>query len=257
MRLALILIIGALLISATWAWSNTSAGEAQSDFTQVQVLPTKKTTITKTRTTTAIVSTEAGNSAGVERNSAGVASNGFGTDVLEQTRLDSHATSLDAARQQARSTAGQSNPFKSLDSAGSLPAHNSLPGQSHQNVSKIIQTGHGGMVPPPPPSVSNPFGDAPPPPAGQLNSGLNLGELPTPPENAHLNPRVELVGIVGDRAIFNIKDNLLRRKHKWPKSFTLTIGQTFDGMKLVAVKDESAIVEEDGQTITKPLPVVK
>lgn len=232
MRLALILFIGAVLISATWAWSNSATGEAQGEpaVTDRPLLKRSKTTIKTTSIETARPA------------------------VAEPApKLDAHATTLDAARQQARSTTGQGDPFKSLDATQPSPLNRTVP----EMPAKVGTGQSASMVPPPPPSVANPFGDAPTKMPGQLDSGLNLGELPMPPDNAHFNARVDLVGIVGDRAIFSIKDNLLRRKHKWPKTFTLTLGQSFDGMKLIAVKDESAVVEEDGQTITKPMPVVR
>ena len=78
-----------------------------------------------------------------------------------------------------------------------------------------------------------------------------------PPDNAGINHKVELVGIVGDRAIFAIKGSLLRRRHHWPRTFTLAIGQSFENLKLTAIKDESVVVEEDGQTFSKQMPVIK
>jgi len=157
--------------------------------------------------------------------------------------IDSHATTLDVARVQARSTAGQSDPFMPLS-----------PLRTEAKTTVVTSHAENNMIPPPPPTVHNPFGDSG---AGQLNSGLNIGELPMPPENAGVSAKLQLVAIVGDRAIFSVKDSLVRRRNHWPKTLTLGIGQIFDGMKLTAINDESAVIEEDGQTIVKALPVIK
>jgi hypothetical protein len=176
--------------------------------------------------------------------------NTTGTTETAPAVIDGHATTLDAARITARSSAGKADPFTPLDQV--LKEN-----EPKKAASKIPAFATGLSVPPPPPSVTNPFGTHDESRPGQLNSGLDLGELPMPPDNAGINHKVELVGIVGDRAIFAIKDSLLRRRHHWPRTFTLAIGQSFENLKLTAIKDESAVVEEDGQTFSKQMPVIK
>ncbi len=236
MRLTVILVIGAVLISATYAWMNSSQAQvdrnaaAQKSPAELSQLGVRKTQLVQSKITSTTVTTIPAPAAGPAQ------------------VIDNHATSLDAARIQARTTTGQNDPFSPL-----VPVSSEFK-TTHTNINPaaILERS---MIPPPPPTGSNPFGDSALP--GQLNSGLNIGELPMPPEKAGLHPRLQLVGILGDRAIFNIKDNLLRRKHHWPKTFTLAVGQEFDGMRLSAVKDESVLVEEDGQTIEMPMPVLK
>jgi len=219
---------------------NSSQAQVDSSGQRAEKLPASlpvKATVKSTRTSTTTTTI-----------TSGALNPGEPVPALESPKaMDNHATSLDVARIQARSTTGQNDPFSPL-----VPVRAEIKA-SHINIKPDLS--ERSLIPPPPPTGSNPFGDSPMP--GQLNSGLNIGELPMPPEKAGLHPRVQLVGILGDRAIFNIKDNLLRRRHHWPKSFTLALGQEFDGMKLSAVKDESVTVEEDGQTIEMPMPVLK
>ncbi len=238
MRLTVILVIGAALISATYAWMNSSQAQvdtsapAQKSRAELSQPGVRKTHLVQSKITSTTVTTVSATPSAVAEPSQA---------------MDNHATSLDAARIQARTTTGQNDPFSPL-----VPVRSEIK-TTHTNGPAAIS--ERSMIPPPPPTGSNPFGDSPLP--GQLNSGLNIGELPMPPEKAGLHPRLQLVGILGDRAIFNIKDSLLRRRHHWPKTFTLAVGQEFDGMKLSAVKDESVLVEEDGQTIEMPMPVLK
>ncbi len=258
MRLALIVIFGLIAISATYAWSNLSSGQAQANkieqvtkFEQTKTVhkfsmpalaqnPQHTTTTTTTTTSTVTPKSSTTNSPGSITVS----------EVTTPAIIDGHATTLDAARITARSSAGKSDPFTPLDQIISENEQKKTP-------AKAPLFGNGLSVPPPPPGAVSPFGTHDQIRPDMLNSGLDLGELPMPPDNAGFNHRVELVGIVGDRAIFTIKDNLLRRRHHWPKTFTLAIGQSFENMKLTAIKDESAIVEEEGQTFSKPMPLIK
>jgi len=256
MRLVLILIFGLIAISATYAWSNLSSGQAQankieqvSKIAEGNKIAQFKTTTTTTSSSTSTVTHTTKPAANGPAGMVGLTN----TTVTIETPpavIDGHATTLDAARITARSSAGKADPFTPLDQA-------IKENEPKKAASKIPAFATGLSVPPPPPSVINPFGSHDESRPGQLNSGLDLGELPMPPDNAGINHKVELVGIVGDRAIFAIKDSLLRRRHHWPRTFTLAIGQSFENLKLTAIKDESAVVEEDGQTFSKQMPVVK
>lgn len=271
MRLVLILIFGLIAISATYAWSNLSSGQAQANkieqvskiaegnkIAQFKTTTTTTSSSTSTAThTTKPAATAASTDAasGAPNGPAGQAgmiglTNNTGTAENPPAVIDGHATTLDAARITARSSTGKADPFTPLDQV-------IKENEPKKAASKIPAFATGLSVPPPPPSVINPFGSHDESRPGQLNSGLDLGELPMPPDNAGINHKVELVGIVGDRAIFAIKDSLLRRRHHWPRTFTLAIGQSFENLKLTAIKDESAVVEEDGQTFSKQMPVIK
>ncbi|MFA7340386.1 MAG: hypothetical protein WC028_26630 [Candidatus Obscuribacterales bacterium] len=268
MRLALIVIFGLIAISATYAWSNVSSQQAQANkIDQVSKLehtktvrksitpsiaqqPTQTTntshtnqTTTTTTSTTSIITPTAGSDA---PSAASPAVTGAPAPVA----IDGHATTLDAARITARSSVGKADPFTPLD-------QETAESEAKKPAIKLPPFSTGLTVPPPPPGSVNPFGTHDQSRPGQLNSGLDLGELPMPPDNAGINHKVELVGIVGDRAIFTIKDSLLRRRHHWPKTFTLAIGQSFENLKLTAIKDESAVVEEDGQTFSKQMPILR
>lgn len=78
-----------------------------------------------------------------------------------------------------------------------------------------------------------------------------------PPDKPSLAAKVTLVSIVGQKAIFEIRDMLARRQHGWPKNFTLGPGEEFEGMKVLTVKNNEAIVEEHGETMLKELPPVR
>ena len=229
MRLALIVIFGLIAISATYAWGNHSSGPAPGNNTEQILKPSAKQNIAQTTTHTTTTTTI--------------------TSIAPTTpiAIDGHATTLDAARVSARSTAGKTDPFTPLEQVVNEQ-------ELKKTTGKMPSPGNGLTIPPPPPGAVNPFGSAT---VGQLDSGLNLGELPDPPDNAGINHKIEVVGIVGDRAIFTIKDNLIRRRHHWPKTFTLAIGQSFESLKLTAIKDESVTVEEDGQSFSKPMPAIK
>lgn len=262
MRLVLILIFGLIAISATYAWSNLSSGQAQAnkieqvskiaEGNKIAQFKTITTTTTSSSTSSATHTTKPAAASGAASGPAGMVglTNTTGTAETPPAVIDGHATTLDAARITARSSAGKADPFTPLDQV-------IKENEPKKAASKIPAFATGLSVPPPPPSVINPFGSHDESRPGQLNSGLDLGELPMPPDNAGINHKVELVGIVGDRAIFAIKDSLLRRRHHWPRTFTLAIGQSFENLKLTAIKDESAVVEEDGQTFSKQMPVIK
>lgn len=259
MRLVLILIFGLIAISATYAWSNLSSGQAQANKIEQVSKIAEGNKIAQFKTITNTSSTSASAAPHTAKPNAAEASAATATTAVTDTKaatetapavIDGHATTLDAARISARSSAGKADPFTPLEQV-------IKENEPKKAASKIPSNATGLTVPPPPPSVINPFGSHDESRPGQLNSGLELGELPMPPDNAGINHKVELVGIVGDRAIFAIKDSLLRRRHHWPRTFTLAIGQSFENLKLTAIKDESVVVEEDGQTFSKQMPVVK
>lgn len=229
MKLALIVIFSLIAISATYAWSNISSQQAQAN---------KSDQLSKFEQTKTVRKSPTPNLAQQP------------TQTTAPVAIDGHATTLDAARITARSSVGKADPFTPLD-------QEMAESEAKKPAIKLPPFSTGLTVPPPPPGSVNPFGTHDQGRPGQLNSGLDLSELPMPPDNAGINHKVELVGIVGDRAIFTIKDSLLRRRHHWPKTFTLAIGQSFENLKLTAIKDESAVVEEDGQTFSKQMPTLR
>lgn len=268
MRLALIVILGLIAISATYAWSNVSSGPAQANkvdqISKLEQTKTVRKSITPSiaqQQTQASQTTNTGHinhttTTTTATSATSIVTPPSGSDTPDTAvpaapiAIDGHATTLDAARITARSSTGKADPFTPLEQVSEEIA-------AKKTTIKLPPFSTGLTVPPPPPGTINPFGTHDQSRPGQLNSGLELGELPMPPDNAGINHKVELVGIIGDRAIFNIKDSLLRRRHHWPKTFTLAIGQSFENLKLTAIKDESAVVEEDGQTFSKQMPTLK
>ncbi len=267
MRLALIVIFALIAISATYAWSNISSGPAQANkIDQVTKLEQTKTVRTRIAPSIAqqpshtIQTNQTSHTSHTSHTTTTTSPSIFppnagseppGTTIpTTPIAIDGHAITLDAARVTARSSTGKADPFTPLEQVTEEST-------AKKAATKLPPFSTGLDVPPPPPGSVNPFGTHDQSRPGQLNSGLDLGELPMPPDNAGINHKVELVGIVGDRAIFTIKDSLLRRRHHWPKTFTLAIGQSFENLKLTAIKDESAVVEEDGQTFSKQMPTLR
>jgi archaellum component FlaG (FlaF/FlaG flagellin family) len=256
MRLALIVIFGLIAISATYAWSNVSSQQAQANkVDQVSKFEQTKTVRKSITPRIAPQPDHMSNTAATTATTSVITQNA-GSDTPSTAApvvpvvIDGHATTLDAARITARSSTGKADPFTPLEQ---VYEENT----AKKTAVKPPPFATGLTVPPPPPGTINPFGTHDQSRPGQLNSGLELGELPMPPDNAGINHKVELVGIIGDRAIFTIKDSVLRRRRHWPKTFTLALGQSFENLKLTAIKDESAVVEEDGQTFSKPMPTLK
>jgi hypothetical protein len=75
--------------------------------------------------------------------------------------------------------------------------------------------------------------------------GLPLDQLPPPPSKPLESEKMRLIGIVGDSAIFAMSGH---RHH-----LTLTLGDEYGGVKLVAIGSGSVTIEEDGVTETKTL----
>lgn len=129
MRLVLILIFGLIAISATYAWSNLSSGQAQANkIEQVskiaegnKIAQFKTTTTTTSSSTSTVTHTTKPAAAAASTAAASGAANGpagmvgltntTGTAETPPTVIDGHATTLDAARITARSSAGKADPF--------------------------------------------------------------------------------------------------------------------------------------------------
>lgn len=94
-------------------------------------------------------------------------------------------------------------------------------------------------------------------PDESLPVGITADELPPPPDKPLLAEKLKLNGIVGNRAILAFKDKGYSRENGWRPYVTLGPGQRFDSVKLVAIGDESVVVEEEGQQRTLVLPPIR
>lgn len=253
MRLVLIIALGSILIGAAYAWSgslNKSGDDAE--FSQVY----KKTVQQKTVTRTAPIvaqATEGG--------------------ALSSTPSSEAVTDLEAARASARAQTGNKDPFEPVISTESFPRGSAkgVPTTGltapTDGTSKVKQL----TVVPPPPSSSD-FGNLPgphngflPPPVpgvltgSALSTGLSMKDLPSPPSRPSTARYLRLTGIIGDKAIFQIKDLSARRSNHWPAQVTLGPGDDFGSLRLVSVssQNESAIVEEHGRQEELHMPALR
>lgn len=253
MRLFVIILIGAVFIAGTYFYTNSSRGESKSQSQPAAPLPLlAQGTLPQNRSHPA------------QLNQTQSTPNSAPQPVPvtpAQTAVETNeATPLDQARVRAKSLvlAGKNDPFAPLADTHPFPGSFELPtapgaeqaGKDKGSSTKTSKRKVNSELVPPPPS----FGDVPP---GQLPSGLAFGDLPSPPENQGIASKIALVGIVGDRAIFNVTDSALRRARHWPKTFTLAEGGSFDQLRLLSIQQDSVTVEEGGERSTKSLPPVR
>lgn len=86
-----------------------------------------------------------------------------------------------------------------------------------------------------------------------------MKDLPAPPARPSTARYLRLTGIIGDKAIFQIKDIGARRSNHWPAQVTLGPGDDFGSLKLVSVssQNESAVVEEHGRQEELHMPTLR
>ena len=149
----------------------------------------------------------------------------------------------------AKGSTGKPDPFAPLDTTKLFPkfAHKADGGQ-HESSSLPPPPETMGSLPPPPDA---PTGDeepslAEPPPA------LPARSIPHPPEMPLLMRRFKVSGIIGDRAVLEFK-----RENSHKSFITLGEGEVFDTVKLLAIKSDSVVLEEDGRTREIDLPPIK
>lgn len=254
MRLVLIIALGSILIGAAYAWSgslNKSGDDAQ--FSQVYKKTVQPKTVTKT-TSPLIAQADV-------------------TGELSPSLSSEAVTNLEAARASARAQTGNKDPFEPVVSTESFPRGSAKVlttptlNDPTSGASKVKQL----TVVPPPPGSSD-FGNLPgphngflPPPlpgvltGSALSTGLSLKDLPSPPSRPSTARYLRLTGIIGDKAIFQIKDLSARRSNHWPAQVTLGPGDDFGSLRLVSVssQNESAIVEEHGRQEELHMPALR
>src|SRR6185369_522161 len=102
-------------------------------------------------------------------------------------------------------------------------------------------------VPPPPPGFV-----APPPPSEE--NALNFSELPKPPSRVQVAQKLELTGIVGERAIFAVTDPAYIRQSGVARTVSLAPGDRFESVTLQSLAPDSVVLEEDGEKTVRSLP---
>ncbi|HEY9715604.1 MAG TPA: hypothetical protein V6C72_19175 [Chroococcales cyanobacterium] len=161
------------------------------------------------------------------------------------------ATTREQARQSAQERGMKSNPFAPIPPAlRSYPkwaeAKKQHSGESSQSrVTKPPST----LIPPPPPTVAGI--------PGQESEALSVDELPDPPAKPALAPKLKLVGLIGERAIFTLDDTELRMANRWPYVISLSPGESFESVKLVAASEDDVTIEESGQQTLVDIPRIK
>ncbi len=256
MRLVLIIALGSILIGAAYAWSGSlnKAGD-DAEFSQVYKKNVQQKTVTKTSAPILAQATEGGEPSG------------------NSTPSSEAVTNLEAARASARAQTGNKDPFEPVVSTESFPRGSAkvVPTTgvttTTDGTSKVKQL----TVVPPPPGSSD-FGNLPgphngflPPPVpgvltgSALSTGLSMKDLPSPPSRPSTARYLRLTGIIGDKAIFQIKDLSARRSNHWPAQVTLGPGDDFGSLRLVSVssQNESAIVEEHGRQEELHMPALR
>lgn len=165
------------------------------------------------------------------------------------------ATHRKQARIFSRETPSREDPFSSLTNVQSLDQANSSDKKDSNdtNLPPPPDSANNGLVPPPP--VMPGAGDLPPEPS--MDSGISIGELPSPPENQALYKKLHLNSIVGDRAILAFNNNAHARQQYGKEYITLGKGDKFENMTMVVVDPDKVVVEENGITKELKLPELR
>lgn len=296
MRLVLILAIGCILIGATYAWSSNLGGQQTEPDPLAQPLPIEikkaqpRTTVKLGARPDSSIRAQASPAELVPAlavaSADGAISRKAEPGAPNELRGPEAVTSIEAARQSAKASLGIRDPFEPLGQLQSFPRLPAGSGDTQQATrdknGKLVKTAIPGknvpqleLVPPPPTGsgleqdlggMPGPHNGYMPPPipgglpgGGGLSSGLALSDLPLPPEKPSVMRYLRLSGIIGDKAIFQVKDPLVRRANHWPEQITLGPGESFGTAHLVSVsaKDEKAVMEEHGQTEELDLPSIR
>lgn len=165
---------------------------------------------------------------------------------------------------QARALAGRRDPFKPISARKPFPrvrkgaddlASSAATDEKGPKSAKSLLDENSDALPPPPDEDSK-VADAPDAIPSQP-AGITSDELPPPPDKPLLAEKLKLNGIVGNRAILAFRDKSFRRENGWRPYVTLGPGERFDSVKLVAINDESVVLEEEGQQSTLVLPPIR
>lgn len=281
MRLIIILVTGCILIGATYAWSSNvdNSKSTSNDMAELSqpLAPLAKSSEANSKPKS-IPNTVPNSAAKLELAASQEAqskakqtliceipaSQSTKPIVAEKTdNFREPITPLDQARRTAKEALDKKDPFEVSLEAKPFPRSQKLAEDTNQNKKTKVKQLE--LVPPPPTGAGlGNFGDMPGPhngfmpPAmgGGLASGLAISDLPYPPEKPSTIRYLKLTGIIGDKAVFHIKDQLTRRANHWTSDLTLATGQSFSGVKLVSVsaKDEKVTLEEHGEMSDMYLP---
>lgn len=167
------------------------------------------------------------------------------------------STGKQDAQIMARQDAGRANPFADLPGTQAFPKAKSKPEKvAGKKSATDLGLGPDGLPPPPPSSyapssLAAELAPPPPPP------GIELDELPPPPEKPMLSKNLKLNAIVGDHIILAFKDRNFQKKNHFKQFITLAQGQEFDSVTLVDIGKDQATIEEHGRQITMQLDPIR
>lgn len=275
MRLIIILVTGCILIGATYAWSsnvdktdNDKTAKAEQFLVPLakdsEARQNQKKRSNGPAEQADLSKSQRENHTLISETTAGQSNKPIVAEKAENFREP--ITPLDQARRTAKEALDKKDPFEVSLEAKPFPRSQKIAEDPNQGKKKVKQLE---LVPPPPTGAGlGNFGDMPgphngfmPPAMGGglasgLASGLAISDLPYPPEKPSTLRYLKLTGIIGDKAVFHIKDQLTRRANHWPSDLTLATGQSFSGVKLVSVsaKDEKVTLEEHGEMSDMYLP---
>lgn len=262
MRLILIIVLGSILIGATYAWSSTldKGGEKVVDSPSQKITRPSDLPADGRAKTNQISQITANNITG----------HGGETAAAGQSQ-ETSVTRIEEAREKARAQAGNADPFAPLEGgqpfprlkankepvmppakgAGKVKQLTVVPPPPNSSDFDGMPGPHNGLVPPPVPGV---FGAN-----SGLATGLTIDQLPTPPDRPSTTRYMKLSAIIGNKAIFVIKDLAARKLNHWPEQVTLSPGDDFGSVKLLSIvpEEEKAIVEEHGRQEELVLPSVR
>lgn len=169
------------------------------------------------------------------------------------------STGKQDAQIMARKDAGRPDPFAALPPSQPFPKAKNKPTSLEKVAGKKsgteFGTGPDGLPPPPPgatsPSLTADLTPPPPPP------GIELDELPPPPEKPMLSKNLKLNAILGDHIILAFKNRNYQKRNHFKQYITLAQGQEFDTVTLVDIGKDEATIEEHGRQITMHLDPIR
>lgn len=273
MRLIIILVTGCILIGATYAWSSNVDKNDKTAKAEQFLVPLAKNSGARQNQKKGsngpakqadLSKSQRENHTLISETTADQSNKPIVAEKTENFREP--ITPLEQARRTAKEALDKKDPFEVSLEAKPFPRSQKIAEDPNQGKKKVKQLE---LVPPPPTGAGlGNFGDMPgphngfmPPATGGglasgLASGLAISDLPYPPEKPSTLRYLKLTGIIGDKAVFHIKDQLTRRANHWPSDLTLATGQSFSGVKLVSVsaKDEKVTLEEHGEMSDMYLP---
>lgn len=166
------------------------------------------------------------------------------------------ATPRSVARMEAGGRAGRKDPFQPIQGYKPFPRPAKLGGiKPGPDITGPPEIAREDLLPPPPPGLPAPgnMNDIPPEVSSPYGGVLTMQELPLPPEKPSVADKMKLLAVVGDRAILGFKNDRLRLANKWPKTVTLGPGESFESVRMIQVKGDTVLLDEDGERSIKDL----